>query len=175
MLDSTSRLIPSSRSGASIALHIRSARLVAAITSVVSGESTPNSSPPIRATVSLARTVSRNRSATSCSSTSPAWWPSVSLISLKRSRSSTMIASDELERSAASTACSIRSLSSVRFGRSVRSSCSAWCWIVPICDRSRCVIRRSSGMNMRKTTSITIWSTAAIGMKARRAACAIGA
>ena len=72
------------------------------------------------------------------------------------------------ERSAASTACSIRSLKSVRFGRSVRSSCSAWCWIVPICARSRCVIRRSSGMNMRKTASITTWSTAAIGMKARR-------
>ncbi len=47
----------------------------------------PNSSPPSRATVSLARSVARSRTAASCSSRSPWWWPSVSLISLKWSRS----------------------------------------------------------------------------------------
>ncbi len=46
-----------------------------------------NSSPPSRATVSPLATQERSRSATSCSSMSPFWWPSVSLSTLKLSRS----------------------------------------------------------------------------------------
>ena len=53
-------------------------------TSVIS---TANSSPPSRATESPARSVSVRRAPTVHSSRSPLWWPSVSLISLKRSRS----------------------------------------------------------------------------------------
>ena len=49
--------------------------------------STPNSSPPMRATVSESRTASRIRAATSRSMLSPARWPLVSLTALNRSRS----------------------------------------------------------------------------------------
>src|SRR5476651_1114425 len=52
-----------------------------------------NSSPPCRLTVSTARTHLTSRAATSLSSRSPTWWPSVSLISLKRSRSRNRMAS----------------------------------------------------------------------------------
>ncbi len=48
---------------------------------------TTNSSPPRRATRSFSRTASRRRCAIALSSSSPALWPSVSLIVLKRSRS----------------------------------------------------------------------------------------
>ena len=49
--------------------------------------STANSSPPSRASRSLSRTSRPSRTAISCSSRSPWWWPSVSLTSLNRSRS----------------------------------------------------------------------------------------
>ena len=47
-----------------------------------------NSSPPMRATISVSRTSVRRRSVTAFSSLSPAGWPSVSLTCLKWSRSS---------------------------------------------------------------------------------------
>ena len=47
----------------------------------------PNSSPPKRATMSPGRRWARRRGATARSSSSPAWWPMLSLISLKWSRS----------------------------------------------------------------------------------------
>ena len=47
----------------------------------------PNSSPPKRATMSPGRRWARRRGATARSSSSPAWWPRLSLISLKWSRS----------------------------------------------------------------------------------------
>jgi aminobenzoyl-glutamate utilization protein B len=53
----------------------------------VSGSSSTNSSPPMRATVSCSRTACERRSLTSFSSLSPQAWPSVSLMCLKRSRS----------------------------------------------------------------------------------------
>ena len=51
------------------------------------GKNTANSSPPMRAATSPARIVARRRPATSWRTRSPAWWPSVSLTGLKRSRS----------------------------------------------------------------------------------------
>ena len=53
-----------------------------------SGRSTANSSPPSRATVSVSRTTSLSRRATSTSKASPRGCPRVSLTSLKRSMSS---------------------------------------------------------------------------------------
>src|SRR5471032_2380275 len=48
---------------------------------------TMNSSPPRRAMVSTSRSSSCRRRATACSSRSPVWWPWVSFIFLKWSRS----------------------------------------------------------------------------------------
>ena len=64
----------------------------------------------------------RRRSATSTSSASPWSCPSVSLTSLKRSRSISSIAAGSSPRSARSA----RRCSSERFGRPVSASCSAW-------------------------------------------------
>ena len=55
-----------------------------------SGSSTANSSPPSRATVSLERRTALIRGPIWRSSSSPWWWPSVSLTSLNRSRSSSI-------------------------------------------------------------------------------------
>ncbi len=65
----------------------RRAQAVAASAEAGSAIRITNSSPPMRAIVSLARTQSRSRSATSLSRASPAAWPWVSLTGLKRSRS----------------------------------------------------------------------------------------
>ena len=57
-----------------------------------------NSSPPSRAIVSASRSVARRRGAASTRSRSPLAWPSVSLISLKRSRSITITATPASSR-----------------------------------------------------------------------------
>ena len=64
------------------------------------GSRTPNSSPPRRATVSLLAQRASSRRATSCEQRSPWWWPSVSLISLKWSRSISITAAMSPERRA---------------------------------------------------------------------------
>src|SRR5207302_657339 len=61
----------------------RAAASIAASESVAWKARMANSSPPRRATRSPSRMVPRSRRATSTSSRSPTWWPSVSLISLK--------------------------------------------------------------------------------------------
>ena len=72
----------------------------------------------------------RSRLPISTSSASPAWWPSESLTSLKRSRSIIATATWPPSRSAIAIACSIRSRNSVRLGRPVRPSWSAWCSLI---------------------------------------------
>ena len=62
---------------------------------------------------------------------SPLWWPSVSLISLNRSRSISRTAVVSAVRRARAIACSRRSWKSSRFGRPVRLSCRDWCRISP--------------------------------------------
>ena len=59
------------------------------------------------------------------SSSSPWWWPSASLTSLNRSRSSSITTGRVPSRRAATSARSTRSVNSARFGRPVRTSCSA--------------------------------------------------
>ena len=83
---------------------------------------TANSSPPMRATVSDARTARCKRRATSISSRSPMWWPSESLTRLKWSRSSIITAIRWRCRRAPSSATDRRSASSMRLGRPVRKS-----------------------------------------------------
>ena len=78
------------------------------------------------------------RRPTSGSSTSPAWWPSVSLTSLKWSRSISITATrrrcarrlaDAPARSARGTACG--------WAGPVSASCSAWCWFSSDCRIER--------------------------------------
>ncbi len=83
---------------------------------------TANSSPPSRATVSVARTHAVSRAATRFSSSSPTWWPSESLIVLKRSRSMNMNAKPTWFLAALKTHCSRRSWSSTRLGSPVSAS-----------------------------------------------------
>ncbi len=86
-------LWPSTTNGASSARWIFQAIAAAPARSVPPSGRIPNSSPPRRATVSPSRRHSTSRSATSLSSTSPCWWPSVSLTCLNSSRSSSSSAS----------------------------------------------------------------------------------
>src|SRR5436853_431954 len=67
-----------------------------------------------------------SRSPSSCSNLSPASWPSVSLISLKRSRSINRTAYDVFVRSDRFKPCATRSWKRVRFGSPVSASWSAW-------------------------------------------------
>ena len=92
-----------------------------------SSSETMNSSPPRR----RERVASRSRPVSALrrlrrSSSSPASWPSVSLITLKRSRSMKSAPTHWLSRVARASACPSRSWSSTRFGRSVKGSCKAW-------------------------------------------------
>ena len=65
----------------------RSATAIASCSSLMSSHRIANSSPPKRATVSWRRSEWRRRSATATISLSPAGWPRLSLMTLKRSRS----------------------------------------------------------------------------------------
>ena len=65
----------------------RSATATASCSSTMSSQRIANSSPPKRATISCRRSECRSRSATATISLSPAGWPRLSLMTLKRSRS----------------------------------------------------------------------------------------
>ena len=73
--------------GSEKAAETRSAIATASSSSARRSTRMPNSSPPKRATMSPGRRWARRRGATARSSSSPAWWPRLSLISLKWSRS----------------------------------------------------------------------------------------
>jgi hypothetical protein len=82
-------------------------------------------SPPNRAIVSPSRRVARRRGAMATRTSSPAAWPSESLMILKRSRSSSSTATPLPLRLRRRSAWSMRSSASVRFGSPVNGSCSA--------------------------------------------------
>ena len=100
MLASTSSVASAAEKLRCSASRRRSATTSACSRSGTDGNSTANSSPPRRASVSPWRTTSPSRSATWRSSSSPYEWPSVSLISLKRSRSMNRTATSASLRSA---------------------------------------------------------------------------
>ena len=108
-----------------------------------SSQMTQNSSPPKRATVSPGRSASDRRPASMHRSSLPAWWPSESLTSLKRSRSRNSTATDVLRRAAWLSASVRRSMKSVRFGRPVSGSCSAW-RCISSSDRRRSIASAST-------------------------------
>ena len=102
--------------------------------------STANSSPPSRTTVPLWRTASSRRCPTWRSSWSPTWWPSVSLTSLNRSRSSSSSATGVPAAKASSRAVS----SARRFGSPVSSSVRARPRSARRCGAARRVTRSDS-------------------------------
>ena len=87
MLPSISTAAPSTRNGLRSAWRSRPTSAVARSSPPVPMESTTNSSPPTRATVSASRTTASNRRASVFRTVSPARWPLTSLTSLKPSRS----------------------------------------------------------------------------------------
>ncbi len=110
---------------------MRRAAITGSTSAVSHSISITNSSPPMRATVSPARTLERRRAATSLSTRSPTAWPSVSLTGLKPSRSmnsTTILPPSRPSAFAASSrriACDSRFSNSSRFGRFVNGSRSA--------------------------------------------------
>ncbi len=72
----------------------------------------------------MSRTALASRGATVCSSSSPAWWPSESLISLNWSRSAISTAGGAPPRRARASVSASRSANSWRFGSPVSGSCS---------------------------------------------------
>ncbi len=110
--------------GASTVRTIRSHRSPTSSTETKSVQST-NSSPPIRASVSLERRMTASRRANCWSSLSPASCPNRSLTSLNRSRSQKNTATVPPERWARASASPMWSLSSRRLASPVSGSCSA--------------------------------------------------
>mmetsp|Transcript_59138 Transcript_59138/g.139201 ORF Transcript_59138/g.139201 Transcript_59138/m.139201 type:complete len:226 (+) Transcript_59138:2132-2809(+) len=117
----------------------------AASAAPVCGSSTPNSSPPMRATESSLRKLRASRLPTARSTASPAAWPCVSLTFLKWSKSSAMTACPSPQRSRRSRSSTLASCQARRFIKPVSASVlasrcsSAWA----SCS-SRCLRRSSS-------------------------------
>ena len=122
---------PSIENGWAKAAATRSAIATASSSSARRSTRIPNSSPPKRATMSPGRRWARRRGATARSSSSPAWWPRLSLISLKWSRSRKRIPTGEPETVARFSASASESTKLSRLGSPVSESCrtrwrSAW-------------------------------------------------
>ena len=104
-----------------------------------------NSSPPMRDTVSTSRTQAHSRRAASSSTASPKRWPNLSLMVLKRSRSTIINATMFWLRLAWISACRRRSSSRRRLGNSVSGS-----WLAR--NSARAWLRRNSVMSVRTDT-----------------------
>ena len=127
---------PATQTGSATVAIILVAIAAASLAWVSSASSTKNSSPPWRLTVSDSRTPDSKRRATSCSTSSPARWPSSSLICLKPLRSTNSSAVRKPWRRAMPMALPSRSAITARVGVSVSASrwlervsnsiCSAW-------------------------------------------------
>ena len=117
---------PSSENGRISSRRTRSVSFIAVCSSATPSNRITNSSPPKRATESEARTACVRRAPICCSSQSPLSCPRLSLTTLKRSTSMNTTATRAPLRRPRVSACSSRSLNSVRLGRPVSGSCSAW-------------------------------------------------
>ena len=124
MLTVSATASPPRRNGLSTAAMIRPTMSLMAGSPSTSSHTTMNSSPAKRATVSVGRRTARSRSASATRSRSPAAWPWVSLISLKRSTSRK--STPRLRRPGAPSGASPGSGARgrrIRFGRPVSGSC----------------------------------------------------
>ena len=155
----------------------RSATRSAAARSSMLPSKTTNSSPPRRATTSSPRSLGRStrtpctrRPATSTSNASPPVCPWVSLMCLKRSRSTNRIASPWRRTLASLMACAKRSENMRRFGNCVSASKFASARIC-ISASLRCVMscvvpdRRTTWPSSSASTSashcsVTVWPSA---------------
>ena len=99
------------------ALSSRWATAIASSGPAMSSHTSTNSSPPKRAGISWRRTAPRRRSVTASRRRSPAWWPRLSLTTLKRSRSMNSTATPRPLRSMRSSALCRRFIRSRRLGR----------------------------------------------------------
>ncbi len=122
---------------------------IARSASVTSAITRANSSPPRRATVACSPTARSSRSDTSQSSRSPIAWPSVSLTSLKRSRSSRTMATPPLSLMAVVA----RLRNSMRLGSPVSMSCVAWWDLLSTSNRSSSTRRARSRLALACATS----------------------
>ena len=121
MLADTTICSVSTSTGSARAAAMRSAIITASLRSLTS-QSTANSSPPSRPTLSLSRSASSTRAAVVRSRRSPASWPSESLITLKRSRSMNSTATSPPARRVRASAMPTRSRKRMRLGRPVTGS-----------------------------------------------------
>ena len=151
-----------SANGSRTVAAMRAATPLAVARSAPSGSSTANSSPPRRATVSPGRTQRHRRRANSCSRRSPTWWPSVSLTSLKRSRSSSRRPVGRPSRSVARTASSSRSCSRTRLARPVSASWVAW-WRSRACCSSASVVSRTTATSRLSPSSAMVRRASSTG------------
>ena len=119
MLAVTKCSTPSIEKGWAKAAATRSAIATASSSSARRSTRMPNSSPPKRATMSPGRRCARSRGATARSRSSPAWWPRLSLISLKWSRSRKRIPTGEPETVPRFSASPSESTKLSRLGRPV--------------------------------------------------------
>ncbi len=146
----------------------------ASTSSVPSGSSntsSANSSPPRRATRSFGRRQASRRAATVCSSLSPAAWPSVSLTSLKWSRSSASSATSRRCASAArSAACSVKRLarpvSESVWARWRRRSCAITCSVTSAITPRQPAVRPSS--STRRLPLMAQWRGPCVAAADRR-------
>ena len=101
---------------------MRSATRTASLSCTTGSTMTVNSSPPKRTTLSVGRRIDFRRKLAACNSSSPAACPSVSLTSLKPSRSTKRRPSIVPVLFARSSAAGRKLTSQWRFGRPVSSS-----------------------------------------------------
>src|SRR5471030_2258844 len=110
------------------------------------GSSTPSSSPPRRARMSLSRICAGSSLASSCSSRSPALWPQVSLTTLNWSRSRYSSAWTWPSCLALCSAAAMAVSNSRRLIRPVSASCVAF--------HDSCLLSLRSWLTSRNTTTV---------------------
>ena len=120
----SSRKLPCARTASDELVRDHVARLV----SRCPGRISANSSPPMRARMSVSRSTSRNASLMRTSRASPAAWPKASLTPLKPSRSSSSSAAGRRWRRARLTSRASSSSKRRRLKSPVSASRSARCW-----------------------------------------------
>ena len=101
---------PSTSSGSAMLATILRATICGSSTLLTPSRMITNSSPPRRATVSVVRTLCCSRRANALSTSSPAAWPRLSLMPLKRSMSRYISAMPDIARRARDSASGIASL-----------------------------------------------------------------
>ena len=152
---------PAAANGSSSVRASRSAIATAPSSPPTRSHTTTNSSPPKRATKSCGRMAPTSRSASWSSTSSPAWWPRLSLTTLNWSRSTKRSAASRTPSPAAASIPDTRFSSCWRFGNPVSESCRAW-W-----RRRSSTTRRSMAIDVRWAMRSTDSRSAVLGSAGR--------